>query len=47
MRRVVNECHSISVMTANMEGGSAGFVDAADDLACFDAKDWGINLDLT
>ena len=36
MRRVVNECHSISVMTANREGGSAGFVGAADGLACFD-----------
>ena len=36
MRRVVNECHSISVMTANREGGSAGFVGAADGLACLD-----------
>ena len=36
MRKVVNECHSISVMTANREGGSAGFVGAADDgLASF------------
>ena len=32
----MNECHSISVMTANREGGSAGFVGAADGLACFD-----------
>ena len=41
----MNECHSISVMTANKEGGSAGFVGAADGLACFVVAADGLGFD--